>query len=88
MNPRCVDRVFLWAFESVVNDLYDRALPAWSGHNSVRIGAAQDLLAAGYSIAQIQQSGRWKSPIMVLRYGKDILAKESAMAKMLASTRK
>jgi site-specific recombinase XerC len=82
MNTRTVDRVFLWAFESLAIDLHS----AWSGH-SARIGAAQDLLAAGYSIAQIQENGRWKSPMMVLRYGKDIKAKESAMAKMLAERR-
>lgn len=83
MNTRTVDRIFLWAFNNITNDLNDRSVIPWSGH-SARIGAAQDMLAAGYSTSQIQQSGRWKSPMMVLRYGKDILAKESAMAKMLA----
>lgn len=86
MNTRCVDRIFMWAFKQLGLDMLDDSVSAWSGH-SARIGAAQDLLANGYSIAQIQQSGRWKSPIMVLRYGKDILAKESAMAKMLAERR-
>ncbi len=27
-------------------------------------------VTAGFSIAQVQQSGRWKSPLIVLRYGK------------------
>ncbi len=56
---------------------------AWSGH-SARVGAAQELLARGYSTAQIQQAGGWKSPVMVLLYGKEIASSESAMAMMMS----
>ncbi|MFV7762526.1 MULTISPECIES: tyrosine-type recombinase/integrase [Shewanella] len=56
----------------------------WSGHSG-RVGAAQDMLAKGYSIAQAQQAGCWKSPLMVLRYGQDIMSKESGMAQMMIS---
>ncbi len=38
-----------------------------SGHSS-RIGAAQDMTAAGLGNAEIQQAGRWKSATMVSRY--------------------
>lgn len=54
----------------------------YSAH-SIRVGAAQDALAAGASTPAIQQAGGWKSERMVLRYGARILVKESAAA-MLA----
>lgn len=57
-----------------------RCKQAWSGH-SARVGACQDLLAAGYSPLQVQASGRWSSATMVYRYGRDILAEDGAMAK-------
>ena len=55
--------------------------PPFTGH-SCRVGAAQDLLASGYSIPGIMQSGRWKSEVMVLRYCRNIMAQEGAMFKM------
>lgn len=57
------------------------ALPPgdYSSH-SLRIGAAQDLLAAGNSLAAIMEGGRWKSPEMVLRYVRHLLASRGAMA--------
>ena len=38
-----------------------------SGH-SMRIGAAQDMLVAGFDALAIMQAGGWKSPSVVLRY--------------------
>ena len=38
-----------------------------SGH-SMRVGAAQDLLAAGSSLAKIMQRGRWSKTDTVMRY--------------------
>ena len=57
------------------------ALPPgrYSSH-SLRIGAAQDLLAAGKSLPAIMQDGRWKSPQMVLRYVRRLVAGRGAMA--------
>lgn len=52
--------------------------------HSTRVGPAQDLLAAGYGLPEIQQQGRWKSPGMVLRYGERIAAGRSAMARFKA----
>ncbi len=49
--------------------------------HSARVGATQDLLRKGYPTLQIQQSGRWASGTMVMRYGRAILARDSAMAK-------
>jgi hypothetical protein len=42
-----------------------------SGH-SVRMGAAQDLLALNIDLASIMQAGRWKSSRMPMRYGEAI----------------
>ena len=39
-----------------------------SGH-STRVGAAQDMIAAGVELPAILQAGRWKSAAMVNRYG-------------------
>ncbi len=39
----------------------------FSGH-SLRVGAAQDLLAAGVDLPGLMQAGRWSSPIMPARY--------------------
>ncbi len=38
-----------------------------SGH-SMRIGAAQDMMAAGFDAIAIMQAGGWKSGNIVLRY--------------------
>ncbi|MCC2525016.1 tyrosine-type recombinase/integrase [Vibrio coralliilyticus] len=52
----------------------------FTGH-SARVGACQDLLEEGYTIPQIQQAGRWSTPNMIMRYGRAILARDSAMAR-------
>ena len=54
-------------------------VPAFTGH-SARVGAAQDLAAAGCNALQIMQAGRWSSERMVIRYCRDIFTRESAMA--------
>ena len=45
-----------------------------SGH-SARVGAAQDMVAAGIEMPAILHAGRWKSTAMVNRYGERLLAK-------------
>jgi integrase len=50
-----------------------------SGH-SVRIGAAQDLLALNISLASVMQSGRWKDTRMPMRYAERVLATRGGMA--------
>lgn len=54
-----------------------------SGH-STRVGAAQDLLAANFSGAEIMRQGRWKSERMIVRYGESLSAGRSAMAQLMA----
>ncbi len=52
-----------------------------SGH-STRVGAAQDLLAANFSGAEIMRQGRWKSERMIVRYGENLEAGRGAMARL------
>lgn len=56
---------------------------AVSGH-SLRVGASQDLLAAGFGLPAIQQAGDWASPAMPARYGARIAAGDGAMAQLAA----
>ena len=42
-------------------------IDAFSGH-SLRVGAAQDLLCAGYDAAAIMRAGGWKSVNILGRY--------------------
>ena len=52
-----------------------------SGH-SARVGAAQDMIASGIGLAAILQAGRWKSAVMVSRYGERLLASRGAAAQL------
>ena len=52
-----------------------------SGH-SARVGAAQDMVAAGIELPAILQAGRWKSTAMVNRYGERLLARRSGVAQL------
>ena len=52
-----------------------------SGH-SARVGAAQDMIAAGIELPAILQAGRWKSTAMVNRYGERLLARRSGAAQL------
>lgn len=51
-------------------------------NHSLRVGATQDLIAAGVSSAQIQLAGRWKHERMVMQYGRKHRVKTGAMAEM------
>ena len=52
-----------------------------SGH-SPRVGAAQDMIAAGIELPAILQAGRWKSAAMVSRYGEQLLAERGGAARL------
>lgn len=76
-----IDKIFKNAHETIrANPSIITSAKSWSGH-SARVGACQDLLAAGYSPLEVQQSGRWLSINMVYGYGRAILSSETAMAK-------
>lgn len=53
----------------------------FSGH-SARVGAAQDMIAAGIELPAIMQAGRWKTTAMVSRYGERLLAQRSGAAQL------
>ena len=52
-----------------------------SGH-SARVGATQDMVAAGIELPAILHAGRWKSTAMVNRYGERLLARRSGVAQL------
>lgn len=55
-----------------------------SGH-SARVGAAQDMVAAGLDVGEVMQAGGWKTPVMVARYSERLLASRGAAAKLAKS---
>ena len=59
---------------------HDR-VEALSSH-SMRVGAAQDMAAAGIELALIMHAGGWKSPSIVMRYIEHLEAARSGMARM------
>ena len=52
-----------------------------SGH-SARVGAVQDMIASGIELPAIVQAGRWKTTVMVNRYGERLLARRSGAAQL------
>lgn len=52
-----------------------------SGH-SLRVGAAQSLVAAGASLVDLQQVGGWKSPDMPAHYARHLLPARGAVARL------
>ena len=62
-------------------DLPAEVVDRISGH-SVRVGAAQDMVAEGIGMASILHAGRWKSTAMVHRYGERLLARRSGAAQL------
>lgn len=60
--------------------LPDEQVAEISGH-SIRVGATQDLLALNIDLASVMQAGRWKSTIMAMHYGEQVLAAKGGMAR-------
>lgn len=58
------------------------AMAGIAGH-STRIGAAHDLVEAGFDVAAIANAGGWKSLLMPNYYTRELRAKQSAMAKLI-----
>ena len=52
-----------------------------SGH-SMRVGAAQDMAAAGIDLGAIMHAGGWKTPEMVMRYIEHMDVQKSGMARL------
>ncbi|WP_223428715.1 tyrosine-type recombinase/integrase [Tateyamaria pelophila] len=56
-----------WERAYSASGLGQEMIDAFSGH-SLRVGAAQDLLCAGYDAAAIMRAGGWKSINILGRY--------------------
>ena len=79
LHPCQVPRIFkAMAREAGLPDAVAGGL---SGH-SARVGAAQDMVAAGIELPAILHAGRWKSTAMVNRYGERLLARRSGAAQL------
>ncbi|MYK32866.1 MAG: tyrosine-type recombinase/integrase, partial [Boseongicola sp. SB0670_bin_30] len=79
LDPSQVPRIFkAMALEAGLPEAVAGSL---SGH-SARVGAAQDMVAAGIGMPAILQAGRWKSVAMVNRYGERLLAQRSGAAQL------
>jgi site-specific recombinase XerD len=53
--------------------------------HSTRVGGVQDALKLGCDLSSIMVAGRWTSPEMPARYGRRLLASQSAAAKVSAA---
>ncbi|HAV1601520.1 TPA: tyrosine-type recombinase/integrase [Enterobacter hormaechei subsp. xiangfangensis] len=54
----------------------------WTGH-SCRVGAAQDLMLSGESLAAIMHEGSWRDPKQAMSYLRELEAQNSKLVKML-----
>ena len=71
LTPQVVSTVFQKVGQWI--GLERREWENLSGH-SVRVGAAQDLLALDIDLSSVMQAGRWTDTRMPMRYGEKILA--------------
>ena len=79
LNPCEVPRIFKAMARATC--LPETVAAGLSGH-SARVGATQDMVAAGIELPAILHAGRWKSTAMVNRYGERLLAKRSGAAQL------
>jgi integrase/recombinase XerD len=86
LNPAEVARIFKRVAVQLNLDP-TRPVSRISAH-STRIGAAQDLTAAGAALPEIMVAGGWKSPQMPTHYSRKLDARHGAMRRMLKSERK
>ena len=81
LNPAEVARIFKRIAAELDLDP-TRPIARISAH-STRIGAAQDLTAAGAALPEIMVAGGWKSPQMPAHYSRKLQARQGAMRRML-----
>ena len=79
LHPGQVPRIFKGMAHAA--GLPEATVAGLSGH-SARVGAAQDMIAAGIELPAILQAGRWKSTAMVNRYGEQLQARRSGLAQL------
>lgn len=83
-RPRPEERVFGLSTSQISRRIAASARAAglgggYSGH-SPRVGMTVDLVAAGFSLAELQQAGRWRSPVMPAYYARNQLSGRGAVA--------
>ncbi|MGH7225974.1 MAG: site-specific integrase, partial [Gemmataceae bacterium] len=61
---------------------FDKTLVSKLSGHSMRVGAAQDMAAAGIDLGSIMHAGGWKSPEMVMRYIEHLDVQKSGMARL------
>lgn len=79
LDPSQVPRIYKAMARTA--GLAEDAVRAISGH-SPRVGATQDMIAAGVELPAIMNAGRWKTPAMVSRYGERLLPGRSGAAQL------
>ena len=71
-----------WVSERICNAVARLGLVGEYGSHSLRIGMAQDLCVAGFSLPMIMSAGRWKSPEMPAYYIRGLVPEEFAVARL------
>ena len=79
LPPGQVSRIFKTMARAA--GLPEAVVGGLSGH-SARVGATQDMVAAGIEMPAILQAGRWRSTAMVNRYSERLLANRSGAAQL------
>lgn len=75
-GPLCTSSVRRLIKRATMRAGFDPALTADLSGHSMRIGAAQDMMVAGFDALAIMQAGGWKSTNVVLRYVENAQTKE------------
>lgn len=79
LSGRDVARVITRHIDPLFFHLQKKERPHFTGH-SIRVGSVQDQMAANVDTVKAMQSGGWKSPVMVARYGAGLAAQHSGAA--------
>ena len=71
-----------WISQRIKNAAVRLGLSGKYGSHSLRIGMAQDLAVAGFSMPMIMRAGRWKTPEMPAHYIQGLVPEEFAVARL------
>lgn len=86
-DQRADGYIFFWSNRSVMDKVIreaaaDAGLEGRYGGHNMRIGGAQELCMAGFSLPMIMLAGRWSNAEIVKLYVRNIAVQDSAMAKL------
>ena len=71
-----------WISQRIKDAVVRLGLSGKYGSHSLRIGMAQDLAVAGFSLPMIMSAGRWKTPEMPALYIRGLVPEEFAIARL------